>query len=560
VISSVNHAFTVWKQARIAEPGGEWVADPANIVQALQEYGQSIEATSAPLQTQERDLNGSQDSLIWITGEAEREVTRASLFGDLVLPVPIEDGMWFVQEGSHDHTGIESHAVDINRRYTAMSDLGKPVFLVDDGIAVMFDAANGRVVFRHWFDDPVSGHSLTYYSEYVHLQNVRTDLFGQVLFKGTPFAEIGRTTAAPETITSLLHFNIIFDGASVDTRAWLRSKNIAIEAADFGSEREIGGIIGNVSFGGLVSNRGATAFLWEPTSPYESFSRVWQRAISIDPKFCAELVAQPMTMISDTDKAREFLRYATKDLELIHLTESAVSIRRLLEGAGNWLLEVRETAGDTVVEEVLAIAIQQSRGNLTQAVDAAEEYLMPRNGQAFPPGLLMSVVQAIALDAAFKAMNPGDMTIVYSPATQSAIDATFLVLGTAASLLGVVHPAAGFVATGVLGLFEWNITHTGRPDVYKLNGQVAVVNARLEQPLKAALGIVKSNPFNPFDAPAFDKGKLLDVYIKNLQSYADWRSSGFISAAREQVMIRELDNLFVGLIAQYGPRHTLIQG
>ncbi len=166
---------------------------------------------------------------------------RQLIFSSLQVPINRNDGTWYVQEGSHGHVGTEANAVDLNLRYSAMADLGADVRAAADGEIVLIDEADGRMVLRHTIIDPTTGEEVEYYTEYVHMQNMRMELVGTVITAGTKIGEVGRTTAVPnQLITSELHFNIILNGISLDPRSWLTRLQVAIDQPRTGSDREIG--------------------------------------------------------------------------------------------------------------------------------------------------------------------------------------------------------------------------------------------------------------------------------------------------------------------------------
>jgi WD40 repeat protein len=160
----------------------------------------------------------------------------------LQLPVDHSAGTWYVQSGSPDHVGTEANAIDLNLRGTNLHDLGEAVRAMADGTVVYVDEAAGQMILRHEIQDPSSGKAIVFFTEYVHMQNMRVELLGQTVTSGTQIGEVGRVAAdATHPITSHLHINVIYDGRSVDltplvTAPW----QLTIEPTT-GGAREIGG-------------------------------------------------------------------------------------------------------------------------------------------------------------------------------------------------------------------------------------------------------------------------------------------------------------------------------
>lgn len=193
------------------------------------------------------------DSMLTELSIVQEKALQQLILSSLRLPVHSGDGTWYVQEGSDEHIGTEANAIDLNLRYSAMSDLGKSVYAAASGVIVLIDEADGRMVLRHEVTDPSTGEPIDYYTEYVHMQNMRFTLLGRTIAAGTQIGEIGRVTADPDSpITSGLHFNTVFNGKSLNMHTWLSALRITIEPPNpTGSDREIGGPVSPVNFGDL---------------------------------------------------------------------------------------------------------------------------------------------------------------------------------------------------------------------------------------------------------------------------------------------------------------------
>lgn len=230
--SAYDPKFAVYRQQQVAL-GNTAAADPNN-TQIRNEYlaSQPKIPTMAELGL-ELDLAKKE-----VLGIGVEVLIRRSL----QLPVDRSAGTWYVQTGSPDHVGTEANAIDLNLRGTNLNDLGKAVRAMADGTVVYIDESNGQMILRHEIQDPASGKAIVFFTEYVHMQNMRVELLGQNVTSGTQIGEVGRVAAdANHPITSLLHTNVIYDGRSVDLTPLVQGPwQLTIDPPN-GSIREIGG-------------------------------------------------------------------------------------------------------------------------------------------------------------------------------------------------------------------------------------------------------------------------------------------------------------------------------